>query len=371
MRIGIDGNLLCGKKTGMGMSLYNILMHLSISSCNNIILFIQDEIDDKLKNVLLQKKIIIKQIGKKNYFIWEQVILPKYAKKYNIDIFWFPNNTGSIFIKCKIILTINDVIYMHGSIFSPQTIYKKLGMMYRRFIVPKVVKNSGKIIAISDYTKSEIIKCFPSAWDKISTVHLGCNFNENALIGIEWHEFLKEQNISNRYILSFGSLEKRKNTLMSIKAYERLNDKMKNNYNLVLYGFRGWRKSVEHKYIVEHKLKNIIILDYVTNEQLASLYKNAECFLFITLDEGFGLPLLEAMYNQTPVITSNISCLPEIAGNAALYVNPKDEYDIANKIEQLINDSDLGNILVENGLKNIKRFDWENTADKIQELFSR
>lgn len=370
MKIGIDGNLLCGKKTGMGVVLYNIITRLHFPNDCQVFLYIPEQLDTKIEIELRKTKINIKQLPKKNYMIWEQIILPVQAKKDNIDVFWFPFNTGSLYMKCRKIVTIHDLIFMHGGVLSPQTLYKKMGKIYRRLIVPYMVKTSDRIITISETAKDEIIKFFPKYESKIQISYNGCDYSEEYLSELEWERFKQSNQLNKKFILAFGSLEERKNTMRIIRAFEKFSKECC-ECDLVLFGFRGWEESAENAYIRERNIKGIHILGYISEGEKNTLYQKAECFLFPSLSEGFGLPILEAFYNKTVVITSSISSMPEIAGDAAIYVDPFNEEDILKALENVMSNIIGRTNIIARGQERLNAFSWQNAGEIIQkELLS-
>lgn len=370
MIIGVDGQLLTGSVTGMGVVLRNILTRISIPDGNKLILYINDDINKELKEKLESTNgIHIKRLPYSNYLMWEQVILPNRVKKDGLDVFWFPNNTSSLRISCKTIVTIHDLIFMEGSIFSPKTIYKKLGKIYRRWNVPQTIDKAYKIITISQYTKDQIVKLNKKSKNKISVCYNGCEYSDKYLTERQWYDFVKSNEIGANYILAFGSLEQRKNTYRSILAFQKMS-KLRPDLHLVLFGFRGYEKSDEYKYICDNNIKNVHFLGYVSEEEKGSLYKHSKCFLFPSLSEGFGIPILEAYYNKTPVVTSDCSSMPEIAGNAAYLVNPNSVDSISNGLLAALTNDNSDRI--KNGVERTKVFDWDKTSKKVSEiLFNR
>lgn len=368
LNIGIDGNLLVGQRTGMGNVLYNIIKEFYNNDYKyEFTIYIPNNSSKELIEFIKARGFKVRVLKKTNYVFWEQFILPYYAVKDDIDIMWFPYNTGSLFIRCKTIITIHDMIFMENNNmnFKAKTLYKRFGAIYRKFIVPKVAKKSYKIITVSEQSKKDIIKYLPSEVNKISVIYNGCKLKKSYLSNNEWNSFKDSNNINNEYILAFGSIETRKNSMMTLRVFEKIKKNYKQNIDLVFFGFKGWRNSEEYKYVLENKISNVIFLEYISEEELNSLYKNAKVFMYISLYEGFGLPVLEAMNNKTLVITSNTSCLPEIAGNAAILVNPLDEDNICYNLNRCINNEIEYKKMIDNGIERVKIFKWDKTAKEV------
>ena len=185
-------------------------------------------------------------------------------------------------------------------------------------------------------------------------------------------KLLKEKyRVKGDYILFVGTLQPRKNIERLVEAFSRLKSKVK-NLNLVIIGKKGWMYedilNAPEKYNVSDRVK---FLDSVSDEELPVFYQNAICFVLPSLYEGFGLPVLEAMKYGCPVITSNVSSLPEAGGDAALYFNPENVNDIAEKIKKVIEDKTLREEMIQKGYQQIKKFSWEKTARETLQVLEQ
>lgn len=368
MHIGIDGNLLCGKKTGMGMVVSSILKNWEEDATIELTLFVPGDLDLDFTRQLNEKRIRIVNCGAVNYFKWEQIILPKMAETYHIDVLWCPYNTAPLKTHCPIVVTVHDVIYMSIKLNTIHSLYKKLGAIYRKLVVPRAVKKAKKIITISNYAKNDICKWFPDAEKKIKVIYNSTDISELSLNEAEKTNFFLENGIRKPYILGFGSLESRKNTMGLIEAYNMLDTKTKEEYQLVLFGFRGFEESNEYKYIKDNHIKNIIVLPYISEKEKNTLYRNSTTFVFPSLSEGFGIPILEAYYNETPVITSNVTAIPEVAGDAAILVNPMNLVELSKEIKNVIFDSEKQIEMKTKGKRRLKDFSWQKAARDVMKL---
>ncbi|MDD5490119.1 MAG: glycosyltransferase family 1 protein, partial [Candidatus Moranbacteria bacterium] len=179
----------------------------------------------------------------------------------------------------------------------------------------------------------------------------------------------KYQILNTRYLLFVGRLEERKNIIGIVRAFEILKDKYSLPHKLVLAGKFGYGGGEIRNKIEKSRYKDDIVLPgYIADEEKFELMKKAEAFLFPTFYEGFGLPILEAQSVGTPVITSNISSMPEVAGNGAVLVDPEDANAIAEAVHRIISDESYKNDIIEKGLENVKRFSWEKCAREISRL---
>lgn len=369
MHIGIDGNLLCGEKTGMGMVAFSILKNWTIDdSTVKITIFVPEDLDSDFTKQLNEKRIRIVKCGKANYFKWEQFVLPRISKEYKIDVLWSPYNTAPLKAHCPIVVTVHDVIYMSLKLSSVHSLYKKAGAIYRKLVVPKAVKKAKKIITISNYAKNSICKYFPIAEEKIQVIYNSTDISGQSLNEMEKKNFFSKNRICKPYILGFGSRESRKNTMGLIKAYDMLDRKIKEAYQLVLFGFRGFEKSNEYKYIKDKHIKNIVMLSYVSEKEKNSLYKNSMMFVFPSLSEGFGIPILEAYYNETPVVASNTTAIPEVAGDAAILIDPMNLDELSKAMMSVLSDSKKQTLMKNKGKSRLEKFSWKQTAEDVMQL---
>lgn len=366
MKIAVDGNLLCGKKTGMGTVVHHVLLNWCSTEAASITVYVPEPLTEEYSKKLAENNIKIKVLGKSNYFKWEQVVLPRALKKDGMDVLWCPYNTAPLFAGCKTVVTINDVIYMEAPLKSAPSLYKKLGIIYRKNIVPFAARNAKSIITISQFAKNEIARFFKRESEKVKVIYISADISDKRLNTSDTASFFEKNGIECPYILGFGSLETRKNTMRLIKAYIKLPDIIKKEYQLVLFGFRGYEESEEYKLIHAKNLeKKIIVLGYVSDEEKATLYGLSKLFVFPTLSEGFGIPVLEAFVGETPVITSNVTSIPEVAGKAAVLIDPTNVSSLTTQIDRLVSDEELCNRLVTAGKEQLKKFDWRITAENI------
>lgn len=369
MIIGVDGNLLCGKKTGMGTVVHHVIKRWKATEDIRIILYVPGELEEEYAKLLKDNGIAIKNYAHSSYPIWEQIVLPREVKKDKVDVLWCPYNTAPLFCRCKTVVTVHDVIYMEERISKVQSLYKKMGVVYRRLIVPKAAKKAKSITTVSEYAKNEIIRYMPYTQQKMTVAYNGVGFDQKS--ALQDCSLLDENGIATPYILGFGSLEKRKNSMGLIKAYSSLPQEIKEKYQLVLFGFRGYENSPEYVYIKDNNLKTVKVLGYISDAQKNALYANSYMFVFPSFSEGFGIPILEAYVHKVPVITSNVTSLPEVAGDAAILIDPNNISEISDAMKILIEEPELRQGMVERGLEQYKKFDWDTTAEQILEVLKK
>ena len=226
------------------------------------------------------------------------------------------------------------------------------------------MKFADRIVTVSQSSMNDLKKYYPRFQDKVSFIHNGVRKTLSVT------NSMKLNNTFNyKYILFVGTLQPSKNLLRLIEAYGLIENKIEEN--LVIIGGRGWQVAEKLQLLInKYKLQDRIIFSgYVEQSELITLYCNATFLAYPSLYEGFGFPPLEAMQCGTAVLASNIASIPEVCGNAALYVNPYSIKDISEKITLLCNDKKLVDNLVKRGFEQVNKFDWENSADKMLKIF--
>ncbi|MBG1270760.1 glycosyltransferase family 4 protein [Nostoc sp. WHI] len=296
----------------------------------------------------------------KSFQIQTRVRIPK-----KIDI-W--HTTYPIPIKinnAKRITTIHDIIPLK----LPYTTLDNKKFFFN--IINNAIKHSEIILTVSENTKEDILHCFDIQPEKIHVTYQPVIDNSNLVEEDIIPKFLKKYKLKfKKYILFVGAIEPKKNIGRLIDAYSGLDTDMQ----LVIVGKKGWLWEGEigklETIFGKGFTRKIKLLEYVQKKDLIYLYKGAFCFVFPSLYEGFGLPPLEAMSLECPVITSNIASLPEVCGDAALYVDPYNSNDIRQAIERLINDPQMKDQLIEAGKERVRYFSMENYAKKLYDAYS-
>jgi len=306
---------------------------------------------------------------------WEIFILPHLINKYHVNIFHGLKGFVPPFTYCRTVVTINDL----ASFVYPET-NKFPDNFYWRYLIPFYIKRADHIIAISEATKRDLVKFLGIDPKKITTIHLAYSKKFFFIKNREGcykkvDNLFKQKNINmknlkqKKIILSVNTIQPRKNIVGLIKAFENIAGENE-QVLLFLVGKWGWKYEEIKKTHAFSKYKNrIIFLGFVPDEILADLYNISFLLAYPSFYEGFGLPILEAQACGCPVITSDISSMPEIAGKGAIIINPYDINQITKAIEELINNKRLRDKLIKEGHKNIKRFSWKKTASETMEIY--
>jgi glycosyltransferase involved in cell wall biosynthesis len=363
MIIGIDCRTLSGQMNGVNRYLKNLLSTLSeIDAKNKYILFSDKEF---LNNVNLGDNFKKEILRNKSNLLWEQFILPKFLNDQKVDIFHCPHNYG---VPCakrwKVVLTLYDIIpYKFPNFWKNRS--KVLRFMYK-LSLNNAISKADKIIVVSQSSKKDIINTFRLSERIISVIPgaVDARFNtHNPSKGKNSENFSSDKD----YILHIGGLGFNKNTETVLLVYENLKRKYNFKHKLLIVGKKGWfSKEILKK---SELIEGVVFTGYVPDEKMPLLYSGATVFLYLSLYEGFGFPVLEAMACGVPVVVSKNSSLPEVAGNAGLYVDSCNIEDICKKILLVLNDVGLRSQLISKGLERTKEFSWDLAASRTLKVY--
>lgn len=373
MRIGIEAQrIFRSKKHGMDIVALELIKALQkIDDDNLYFIFVKKGDDHSCLKETHNFKII--EVPGLIYADWEQVFLPIYAKKYKLDILHCTSNTAPIFCPVPTIITLHDVIFLEKKNAKDQlfNFYQKLGRIYRKLIVPASIQRTKHIITVSNYEKEVIHKTLNIHDERISVVYnsFGTHFKLPADHS-ELAAILKRYELPSDYIFYIGNTDPKKNMLNTMKAYKNYVISSIDPLPLIV-------ADVDDK-VIDQILKTadasqyrhlIKTTGYIMNSDLPFIYAGAKVFLYPSLRESFGIPLLESMACGTPVITSSTSALPEIAGNAAILVDPHNENEITGALHTSIFNLEKREEMIKSGLERIKHFNWASSARVLKQIY--
>jgi len=299
---------------------------------------------------------------------WRSFLIPKEFEKNNLNIFHglsneLPLNTGQSGVKT--VVTIHDLIFIRYPEF-----YAALDRKIYSIKFKSACEESDIIIAVSEQTKRDIVEFFRVEEKKIKVVYQSCNpIFYNSYSNEELLSVKKKHNLPNEYLLYVGTIESRKNLLTIIKAMTLL--KTANNVPLVVVGKKqkDYFRQIEN-YISENKLEQkIIFLEQVSTDDLPCIYRQSQLFIYPSIFEGFGIPIIEALISKVPVITSNGSCFPEAGGPNSSYISAMDAQGLANEIDKILNSSELRNTMISKGFEYADRFHPKKFAENTMEVY--
>lgn len=371
MKIGIDARLYGAAHRGLGRYTQKLIENLEkIDNHNQYFIYLQK---DGLISYQPQNKNFQKVLADWRVYSWsEQIIFPRLLKKYNLDLMHFTHFNAPLFYREKFSVTIHDLIISHYPDSRATTINPllyKIKLFFYQLVIKSAAKRAKKIIAVSNYTKNDIIKLFKISPNKIAVTYEGVDLPQDQRT--DCRSVLAALDIAGDYLLYVGSAYPHKNLEKLIFAFQIIAQD-KNNFQLVLVG------RIDYFYQrLKNEIKNldlqskVIFTDYINDEQLACLYQRARAYVFPSLMEGFGLPPLEAQNYGLPVISSSASCLPEILGDSAIYFNPLNMQDMADKIKLILENKVLRNELVSKGIDNVSRYSWAQCAQETLNIFNQ
>jgi len=370
MKIGFDAQrLFRSKKHGMEIVSLEILRLLQQNDVNNQYeVFVKEDSD----NQCLQstRHFNVHTTPSIPYPIWEQLYLPFLAKKNSVQLLHCCSNTAPIFCHVPLVITIHDLIYLDKIDFNGSS-YQNFGNLYRRWIVPIVAKKAAAIIAVSTFAKEQIASKLKIPAHKIFVVHNGVNekfkvIKDDQII----NSFRKNHLLPQQFFLHFANDAPRKNTIGTLRAFAQYCKQSTAPIKLVLTNITEEKaqfllKSLEADEVMQH----LICMDYILANDLPLLYNAATLFLYPSLSEGFGLPVIEAMACGTAVITADNSSLPEISGGAAMLIDAANVTQLGEAMLSLSKDDNRRKILIQKGLEQAARFRWEVAANKTIEVY--
>ncbi len=292
-----------------------------------------------------------------NYSLLTNLLIFPFLFYFNkFDVCLFQNYTP-IISRNKSIVFVHDIIfYTHPNFFS---LFERL--MFRFILLS--LHLADEIVTISENERSRI-KNYLKKNKTIHVVYNGVDHLISNYKSVEKNGVIKSTiDVSGKYVLYVGRINDRKNVKNLITSFNYLS---RLDVKLVIAGGDDWQNTLN-----KIPSERILFTGYVSDDDLIWLYNNASIFAFVSYEEGFGLPPLEAMSYNLPVIVSNTSCFPEVCGNAAVFVDPNKPKDIASKIEKLLNDEDLRNQLKRNGEVRVRRFTWENSIKKLIDILGK
>lgn len=303
-----------------------------------------------------------------SYPLWEQVALPHAVNKVKPDLLHCTSNTAPILNTIPLVLTLHDIIFLEPRQNSSKSWYQNMGWYYRRLVVPRILPKCKKIITVSQFECNRIQEALQLSSDKITAIYNGYSQHFHP---IEQSIEKTEKYIPvNDYLFFLGNTDPKKNTARTLKAYSLYLKQSIYKRPLLIADLKSeYVDQILKENQIEEIRSSLYMPGYISNTDLAYVYNGAFAFLYTSLRESFGIPLLEAMACGTPVITSNISSMPEVGGSGAILTDPFDEQSIIEKLLLLENDSAFYQTQVAYGLTRVKNFSWEQTARSLLKLY--
>jgi glycosyltransferase involved in cell wall biosynthesis len=369
MKIGIDAHNLEGQRTGVGRVLINLVKEWSkfdLPSDLEFILYFKKEIPDDLE---FRNRILRAPFGLQSNAFFMHWLLPRAARKDQIDILFCPGYLGPIFYQGKMALILHDIIYQaRPDLYNWPSIWDKI--LLKKF--SQISAQKAKIIFVpSEFSKQEVLKYYQVDPDQVMVTRWGVDQNFQPIDDKDKLEAIKKKyQIKDKFIFYIGSIFNRRHLPEAIRAFEKIVSQLP-NYQFLIIGVNHTSPFIDIDGLIKEvnqKLGRPAILhqEYLGGRELAPLYNAADLLVYLSDYEGFGLPVLESMACGTPVVTSSTASIPEVAGQAAIYIqNNSDIKEIAEGIYRGVTDQELRQDLIVKGLEQAKKFSWQKCAQQI------
>lgn len=303
-----------------------------------------------------------------SYPLWEQVALPRAVARVRPDLLHCTSNTAPVKCPVPLVLTLHDIIFLEKRQSSSRSLYQEMGWHYRRLVVPRILSECRKIITVSNFECNRIREALNLPKDRLTAVYNGYSphFRQMPPAPEIVHKYIP----SDDYLFFLGNTDPKKNTPRVLKAYGLYLRQSKHKRPLLIADLK--EEAIDGILSAEgiKEVKPYLSFPgYIPNADLAALYNGAFAFLYPSLRESFGIPMLESMACGTPVIAGNTSAMPEIAGEGVLLADPLDENDIARKILLLEEDDTFYQQQVDYGLERVKLFSWRKSAEALLKIY--
>ena len=369
MRIGIEAQRIFRKnKHGMDyVVLQEILEIQKMDNENEYFIFVKPGEDHCVKST---ENVHVVEIACPSYPLWEQWALPRAAKKANVDILHCTSNTAPIWCDIPLVLTLHDIIFLEPRDKQNKSLYQNLGWFYRRLDVPRILDKCQRIITVSNYEMENIINKLNIPRERMAMIYNGYNEWFSPIKNCDLPNAISQKLTANNYFFFLGNTDPKKNTERTLVAYSKYLSQSSIKRKLLMADLdTNYLNDIITRNGIENIRDKIVMPGYIVNSDLPFIYNNAFAFLYTSLRESFGIPLLEAMACGTPVITSNTSSMPEIGGADAILVNPESSDEIASMMLRLETNESFYQKQKTIGLERAKLFSWKKTTEQLLHLY--
>jgi len=373
MRVGIDAQFLAYERRGVGNYIEHLVRGLiRASNGHEFVVYGPRKVFGDLAG---EKNFVLHEVGRIPYPLWEQFVLPLWAHRDGLDLIHSPANTAPMLLstRTRLVVTVHDVMFLLPSSIlpRPKTLRQRLGKAYRRFVVPHSVSRADAIVAMSKFSKGQVVDWLGIDPRLVRVVYRGVVQDpEPRECCLKTSEQFLGRSLGEGFVLALGASDPRKNTEAVIRIYADLLRHEGISERLVVAGLQRRGSSEYHRLARDLGVsEHVLFAPYVPDNILISLFRASRCLLYPTLYEGFGLPPLEAMACGTPVIASGVTSMPEILGDAALLVDPTSHDSIKSALLRVLHDEKLRLELIQRGLARAAEFQWQRTVEQMLSIY--
>jgi glycosyltransferase involved in cell wall biosynthesis len=364
LRIAIDARKL--RDYGIGTYVRNLLRHLARIDQSTEYVVICREVDCGFARELGENFRDVVESARP-YSMREQLAIPLAVRREGIDLLHAPHYVLPPLAPCKTVVTIHDCIHLR----FPQYLPNRMAYAYARTSLWFAAHRSNRVLTVSEASKRDILRYFRVPDRKIDVIYNAIDERFGHPPGDEEVERVRERyQLNDPFVLYAGNIKPHKNLERLIEAFHMMRRGDLENVKLLIIGDEISKYATLRRAVHRHKLhKHVRFFGFVPDQTLAILYRLAGVFVFPSLYEGFGLPPLEAMASGTPVITSNVSSLPEVVGDAALLIDPYEPEALAEAMRNVLTDAPLREQMRQRGFARAREFSWERSVRRVREIY--
>jgi glycosyltransferase involved in cell wall biosynthesis len=371
MRIAVNTRLLLKERLeGIGWFSYETLRRICRLHPEHEFIFLFDRSYDPAfifeKNVI---PVIVRPAARHPFlwFLWFEFSVPRALRKYKADLFLSTDGYLSLRSECPSVCVIHDINFFHRPKDLPL-----LSRWYYNFYFPRFAEKALRIGTVSEFSKKDIVEAYHISPEKVDVMYNGSNELYSPAVNSRRDQIRRRVTGGIPYFIFIGTLHPRKNLVNLLKAFELFSAESSREYRMVIVGAKFFLNSPLDKLVRSMKYKDrVFFKGRLGPWDLAETLCAAEALTFVPFYEGFGIPLIEAMNCDIPVIASNVTSLPEVAGDAALYVDPADVNDIAAAMKRIVTEPGLRDSLIEKGRIRREMFSWNKTAEQLWKMIEK
>ena len=369
MKIGIEAQRIFRKnKHGMDYVVLQEIRQLQqMDSDNEYYVFVKPGPDRCVED---SSNVHVVEIDTPTYPLWEQWALPRAARRAGVELLHCTSNTAPIRCDVPLVLTLHDIIFLEPRDKQNRSLYQNMGWLYRRLVVPRILDRCRRIITVSNFERDNIVSRLGIAPGRMAMIYNG--YNEWFRPQDDPKEVYRRYMPERGFLFFLGNTDPKKNTERTLVAYARYLEQSAVKRPLLMADLdRDYLDSIISRNHIEAIRGHIVMPGYIPNGDLPYIYNAAFAFLYTSLRESFGIPLLEAMACGVPVVTSRTSSMPEIAGPDAILVNPESSDEIAGMLLRLETDAPFYARQRQVGLERASHFSWRQTARQLLEVYRK